>query len=173
MFGISSTFVTSLGHYKKKQNKNKNMLHLCEVFLRVFFIWLVNRNWKKSNIIFTIIWKFKIYIFMSSDHPANKRNKPNADSMTVHCLRRQSGTKSTLGRWVSLLCNSPHRHHNKTRYTSTQCRYNADPAPRTVGQHCSNTTRTLRACRYAHKPHTYKRYLHVGDKVRCFEPKLG
>ena len=57
---------------------------------------------------------------------------------------------------MRLLSNSPHRHHNKTRYTSTQRRYNADPAPQTVGQHCTITGRTLRACRGDHKPHTYK-----------------
>ena len=37
-------------------------------------IWLVNKNWKnrsnekRSNIIFTIIWKIKSYIFSSFDH---------------------------------------------------------------------------------------------------------
>ena len=55
---------------------------------------------KNCNIIFTIIWKFKIYIFSSSDHPANKRNKPTADLMPVHRLQRRSGTKSTQGQCV-------------------------------------------------------------------------
>ena len=36
----------------------------------------------------------------SSDRPANKRNKPNADSMAVHRIRRWLGTKSTLGQCV-------------------------------------------------------------------------
>ena len=38
--------------------------------------------------------------------------------------------------------------------TSTQHRNNADTAPQTAGQHCTNSGRTFRACRDDHWPHT-------------------
>ena len=91
-------------HDKKNRTKTKIWYINVTCFYEVI-IWLDNKNWKKrlkkiSNIIFTIIWKFKIYIYSSSDHPANERHKPNADSMSVHWLRRRHSTKSTLGQCV-------------------------------------------------------------------------
>ena len=170
-------------HDKKKQ-KNRTITKIWYIYGRCFYvviILLVNTNWKKRSneikevILYSIIiYKFKIYIFSSSDHPANERHKPNADSMPVHRLRRRPGTKSTLGQCVvSILSNSLHRNHNKTRYMSTQRRYNADPAPQTVGQDCTNTRRMLRAWRDDHKPHTYKRYLHIGGTVTMLWTKAG
>ena len=74
------------------------MLHPCEVFY-VVIIWLVNKNWKKKWSYIHDNMKVKnLYIFVIWS--ANKRNKPNADSMPVHRLRCRAGTKSTLGQCV-------------------------------------------------------------------------
>ena len=97
------------------------------------------------------------------NNPANKQTQQIRETspMPIQCRYTTCDAGTTPGQCVESTEQQPHRHHNKTRYTSTQRRYNADPALQTVGQHCTNTGRTLRACRDYHKPHTYKRYLHA------------
>ena len=66
---------------------------MCNIFKWYKLITTDKKNGYKVAEI--IVWMFRnIYIYISlSGHPANK---PYADSMPVHRLRRRSGTKSAL-----------------------------------------------------------------------------
>ena len=83
------------------------------------------------------------------NNPANKQTQQirGTSPMPIQCRYTTCDAGSAPNQHQAnasrLLSNSPHRHHNKTRYTSPQRRYNADPALQTVGQHCTNTGRTI------------------------------
>ena len=126
--------------HDKKERKNRTKTKICFIYVKCFYvviIWLVNSNWKKSNIIFTIIWQFKIYIFSSSDHPANKRNKRqcrfNAGPLHTTPAQHQSNTWPMRRVYWTIA---------PIDITTEQ-----DIRPPNAGHHSTNTGRTLRACR--------------------------